>query len=103
MIKLLISIALLVVSAFFNIKLYIDYQQSADLLKKCEKKYNEMLASNYENAEKIEQAKADALIQLHRADYQLLTAPAIEGDDCGSAKVRMNNWLEEREKDKTSK
>ncbi len=96
MIKLLISLALLAISAFFNIRLYIDYKQSADLLRKCEDKYQKMLTATYKEAEKLEQAKADALIQLHRADYQLLTKPAIEGDDCGSARIRIDNWLEEK-------
>lgn len=100
MLKLLISIGLLVVSALFNIRLYIDYKQSADLLKKCEDKYQKMLTATYKDAEKLEQARVDALKQLHRADYQLLTGPAIEGDDCGSAKVRIDNWLNERKNEK---
>ena len=99
MIKLLISIALLVISAFFNIKLYIDYSNSASLLRKCEDKYQRMLTSTYNRNEQLEKAREQALIQLHRADYQLLTAPAIEGDDCGSARVRIDNWLKENKAD----
>lgn len=100
MIKLIISLALLVISAFFNIRLYIDYKQSAELLRKCDDKYQKMLTSTYKDAEKLERAKTEALVQLHRADYQLLTPPAVEGDDCGSARIRIDNWLEERDKDK---
>ena len=96
MIKLLISLGLLVISAFFNIRLYIDYKQSADLLRKCEDKYQKMLTSTYKDAEKLERAKTEALVQLHRADYQLLTPPAVEGDDCGSARIRIDKWLEEK-------
>lgn len=100
MIKLIISLALLVISAFFNIRLYIDYKQSADLLRKCEDKYQKMLTSTYKDAEKLERAKTEALVQLHRADYQLLTPPAVEGDDCGSARIRIDNWLEEKNEKK---
>ena len=96
MVKLLISLALLVISAFFNIRLYIEYKQSAELLRKCEDKYQKMLSSTYKNAEKVEQARVKALIQLHRADHQLLTEPAIEGDDCGSARIRIDKWVKER-------
>ena len=100
MIKLLISLALLVISAFFNIRLYIDYKQSAELLRKCEDKYQKMLTATYKDAEKLEQARTEALMQLHRADYQLLTKPAIEGDDCGSARIRIDNWLEDKKNEK---
>lgn len=103
MLKLLISIGLLVLSAFFNIKLYIEYQNSVSLLKKCEDKYNKMLSSNYEKSEQLERAKTEALIQLHRADYQLLTAPAIEGDDCGSARIRIDNFINERKADEKAR
>ena len=99
MLKLIISLALLGLSAFFNIRLYIDYQNSANLLKKCEDKYNKMLSTTYERAEQLERARTEALVQLHRADYQLLTAPAIQGDDCGSARIRIDNFIKERKSD----
>ena len=99
MLKLIISLALLALSAFFNIKLYLEYQETVSLLRKCEDKYNRMLTSTYEKAEQLEKAKTDAMIQLHRADTYLLAPPAVEGDDCGSARIRIDNWLNERKAD----
>ena len=101
MIKLLISIGLLVISAFFNIRLYLDYQNSASLLKKCEEKYNKMLSASYRKSEQLEKAHQEALVQLHRADYALLSPPAIEGDDCGSARIRIDNWIKEKDEGKS--
>ena len=103
MLKLIISLALLGLSAFFNIKLYLDYQESVSLLKKCEDKYSRMLTSTYEKAEQLERARTEALVQLHRADAYLLAPPAIEGDDCGSARIRIDNWLNERKSDEQEK
>ena len=96
MLKLIISLALLGLSAFFNIRLYIDYQNSANMLKKCEEKYNKMLSTTYDKAEQLERARTEALVQLHRADTYMLAPPAIQGDDCGSARIRIDNWIKER-------
>ena len=96
MLKLILSLALLALSAFFNIKLYLDYQNTVSMLRKCEDKYNKMLSVTYNKAEQVEKARVDALIELHRADYQLLTPPAIEGNDCGSARLRIDNWIKDR-------
>ena len=98
--KLVIPLVLLVVSALLNIKLFVEYKESASLLSKCEKKYEAMLQSKYNGSAKTEKARVEALIQEHRADYQLVTPAAIAGDDCGSARIRIDNWLDERKKAK---
>lgn len=97
--KILASLLLLVVSVLFNVKLFVEYRESVSLLDRCEKKYEAMLKTKYRGAETVEKARVAALVAEHRADYQLITPPAIAGDDCGSARIRIDKWLEERKKE----